>query len=132
MTQEPQTLEHLLADWRGDAAVLRRQGMAERAALLEQHADAVRRVAEPWLRKLWEDEACLKSGHHPRWFKARHAEWEEMGLAGTEGRRRWYRDAIVPQRKHLSAAREDARTTARREALADAPRTTRTEARKSA
>jgi hypothetical protein len=44
------TLEQLLADWRGDAQVLRRRGYDRDAGQMERFAEAVAWAAEDYLR----------------------------------------------------------------------------------
>jgi len=98
------TLEQVLADALGDAAVYRRRGDARVAELLEQLADQVSNAAEDYLRFLTEDEAMLRSGHQAPWFRKRRAEWAAAGNAREEGRRWLYRAIVVPQRGNASAA----------------------------
>lgn len=106
-------LEQLLADWRSDAQALRRQGIVERADWLDQRADEVKASAIPWLTWLSEKEAMLKSGLTQKWFRIRFSGWLDVGLARWDGKNRQFRDCVVPQRKHRSAVREDAKREAR-------------------
>ena len=112
MSEEARTLEQLLADWRGDAQVLRRQGHGPEAEQLEQFADAVTRVAEDYLRWLSEDEARLRSGRSSGWLRSQFPEWERAGHARRDGHRRYYRMLVISQRANTLAAREAGRRAA--------------------
>ncbi len=105
MSEEPRTLEQLLADWRGDAQVLRRRGHDRDADQMERFADAVARAAEDYLRWLSEDEALLRSGRSLGWLRTQFPEWERAGHARRDGRKRWYRMLVIPQRANDVAAR---------------------------
>ncbi len=85
MSDEPRTLEQLLADWRGDAQALRRRGH--------------------YLRWLSEDDALLRSGRSHGWLRSQFPDWERAGHARREGRKRWYRMLVIPQRANTLAAR---------------------------
>ena len=100
------TLEQVLADWRGDAQVLRRQGHEREAAGLERCAGEVVAAAEDYLMWLTEEEAMLRSGRSVAWLRAHFPEWERAGHTRREGRRRWYRMLLVPQRANVVTARE--------------------------
>ncbi len=115
MSDEPGTLEQLLADWRGDAQVLRRRGHDREADQLEWFADAVARAAEDYLRWLSEDEALLRSGRSRGWLRSQFPEWQRAGHARRDGRKRrkrWYRMLVIPQRANPLAARESGRRAA--------------------
>ena len=111
---EDRTLAEVLGDARDEANVLRKNGHREQAESLERFADAVVRAAEDFLTKLSEDDAMLQSGHSRKWFRARFADWSTRGLAGVASGRRWYLRIVVPQRVHVSAAREAGREAGRR------------------
>lgn len=108
------TLDQLLADWRGDAAVLRRNGEVGKADLLERCATDAARAAEPWLTWLSEADAMLRSGRSREWLRGRFAAWEREGHARSHGKLRQYRMAIVPQRAQVATAAEAGRAAARR------------------
>ncbi len=110
------TLEQVLADWRGDAAVVRKHGDKHTADVIERLCDAVARAAEDFLVWLGEDDAILRSGHTRAWLRGRFAQWESQGHAKHVNRRRYYRQLVVPRRIDLDAARDDARRTARESA----------------
>lgn len=99
----------VLADWRGQAAVLRARGHALQAAAIEELCDQVARSAEPWLNWLSEDEACLRSGRSHEWLRARFPSWQADGNARIDSRRRLYRECVIPKRANLDAARAEAR-----------------------
>jgi len=112
VTDEPRTLEQLLADWRGDAQVLRRRGHDREADQMERFAEAVARAAEDYLRWLSEDEALLRSGRSRGWLRSQFPDWQRAGHARREGRKRWYRMLVIPQRANPLAARAAGRRAA--------------------
>ena len=102
-------LATILADWRSEAAVLRRRGHASQADTILALCDEVARSAEPYLNWLSEDEAMLRSGRSRAFLRARFAEWESDHNARRDGRRRQYRECVIPKRANLDAARAEAR-----------------------
>lgn len=95
----------VLADYREDAAVLRRNGQEAQAHSLERMAQDVSEAARDYLLFLSEDDAALRSGHTERWLRARYREWAKAGHAKKENGRRWYRSVVIPYR--MRAAYED-------------------------
>lgn len=106
-------LEQVLANWREDAAVLRRRGHPHDAELIERLCDEVAASAEDFLRWLTESEAALRAGRSPKWLQRQFAGWVALGLARHDGRRRLYRMVIIPQRAQPSLAHEAGRAAAR-------------------
>ncbi len=106
---ETATLEQVLADWRGDAQVLRRQGHTREAEQIERFAEDVGKSAHEYLTWLREDEAILRSARSRPWLRSQFPIWLEAGHARREGRARFYRMLIVPRRPNVSAAREAGR-----------------------
>lgn len=105
----------ILADLRGDAAVLRRNGHESEATLCERIATDVATAAEEWITFISESDAMLRSGRSKDWHRSRFAEWERDGHARLSGnKQRQYRMAIIPRRYHLSDAREAGAAAARR------------------
>lgn len=113
---EPRRLEDVLADWRGQAAVLRHNGHKAQADSIEAVCEDVARSQSAWLDWLEEEEARARSGKSAEWLRARFAEWEAQDLAERRGRKRYYRRVIVPRRPNLEAARAQAERDARRSA----------------
>lgn len=109
-----ETLEQVLADERGELAVLRRNGLGTEADNRERILDRVARAAEDFLVWLSEDDAILRAGHQRAWFRRRFTEWAGQGHARLRRGQREYRRLLVPQRAHVSAAQEAAREEARR------------------
>lgn len=107
-----ETPEQVLADARGDAAVLRRKGHSREAEEIESLCDRFAAAAEPWMKKLTEAEARMKSGRSIRWLRAQAPSWEAIGMAERDGNRWIFRDCIIQQRGHVSVVREDARRAA--------------------
>lgn len=105
-------LDEMIANWRSDAQALRRQGILDRANWLDERADEVRASAVPWITWLSEKDAMLKSGMTQKYFRIHFPGWLDQNLARWNGKDREFRDCIVPQRKHRSATREDARRAA--------------------
>ncbi len=102
------TLEDVLADYRGQAQVLRHRGHRAEADTIEEFADAVAKSARDYIDWLTEDEAALASGKSVLWFRHRFREWEDGGLARRDGEgrraRRLYRRLIVPRRPNITSA----------------------------
>jgi hypothetical protein len=107
-------LEQVLADIRGDAAVLRRSGHDRDAVLREQLAGEVAEAAHEYLTWLSEGEAMLRSGRSKAWLRGQFPEWERGGH-GRKGPRseRTYRMLIVPRRAAVGAAYQAGRKAAR-------------------
>ncbi|NUO65777.1 MAG: hypothetical protein HOQ34_19620 [Gemmatimonadaceae bacterium] len=104
-----ESLEEVLADERGRAQVLRAAGHTREADNLDRLLDRVRASAVDYLDWLSEAEARLRSGKSVEWLRARFAGWAAAGHARLDGRRRLYRQLIVPKRANESAAREAGR-----------------------
>jgi hypothetical protein len=111
---ESRDLQQVIADWRGDAAVLRRAGHAPEASLRERMADEVAEAAHEFLTWLSETDAMLQSGRSREWLRSRFPEWERAGHARSAGRGvRQYRAMIVPRREAVQQAAEAGREAAR-------------------
>jgi len=106
-------LEEVLADHRGQAAVLRHNGHPIQAASVEAVCDAVAASMVDYLTLLTEEQAMSRSGRGTDFLRSRFPAWESAGLAFREGRRRQYRALIVPPRPNLDAARAEAMRDAR-------------------
>lgn len=99
------TLEQVLADIRGEAAVLRHNGHASQATSVERVCERIGEVMRSYLTILSESEAKLRSGWSERRLRGRFAEWEARGLAMLDDRgRRRYREIAVPTRAANDAA----------------------------
>ena len=114
MTSASRDLKQVLADWRGDAAVLRRHGQRALADQLEACAAEVQIAAEEWLTMLTESEASLFSGETVRWLQSRFPALERRGMAMKEGKTRMYRQCALPRRAETARAYEEGREAARR------------------
>lgn len=106
-------LEDVLAEFRGQAAVLRHNGHATQAASMEAVCDAVADSMVDYLTLLTEEQAMSRSGRGTEFLRSRFPAWESAGLAFRDGRRRKYRAVIVPTRPNLDAARAEAMRDAR-------------------
>lgn len=100
------TIEQVLADERGQAAVLRANGHASEARIIERVCDSVSESLREYLTWLSEPDARLRSGRTVEWLRGRFAEWASEGMAEVRSGRRYYRAVIVPLRAHASAAFE--------------------------
>lgn len=101
----PRDLDQILADRRGEIALLRRRGAGPVADALEELIDEVARVTEDFRRFLSEPDAEIRSGKRTRWLRARFAEWSAQGNARIRNGQREYRMLVIPQRAHLERAR---------------------------
>jgi hypothetical protein len=108
-------LSDVLADWLGDAAVLRRNGNAAGAETLERCAREVKESAEEWLLWISEGEAMTRSGHVAAWFRARFEAFKREGHARTVKRGvRQYRACVVPRRANTAIAELQGREASQR------------------
>jgi hypothetical protein len=103
-------LAQVLADARGEAAVLRRSGNVGQAEYVESLCDRITAAADDYLRRLSVADACLKSGLSVRTLRRRHRELMDCGLAGFDERQdMWFRSCGIPQRAAVVQARERGR-----------------------
>lgn len=110
------TLEEVLAEWRSDAAVLRRHGHTNDAEQIEKLCAQVENAATDYLRFLGETDAQLRTGRSEKWLRAQFPKWERQGHARKHAGRRFYRALVLPIRDDLVLARDAGRVTARSEA----------------
>lgn len=103
----PKQLEQTLADWRGQAAVLRHNGHSQQAETIERVCDSVKDAATDYLEWMSETAASLQSGRAAAWLRQRFPLWEAQGHARHRGRHREYRKIVVPQRFELAAAKAE-------------------------
>ena len=101
-------LAQVLADARGDAAVLRRHGDGRTADALLALCAGVEESAADWLKWISETEALSRSAKSVDYFRDRRAQWALDGLAKKEGRRWSYRRCIVPRRRLAGLQRAEA------------------------
>lgn len=112
-------LEQVLADARGELAVLRKHGQRDLADGIERVLDDVAQAAEPFTRWLSEGEAQLRANKSRQWMRKRFPAWERQGLARWNPHRpthRQYLVCVVPQDLNLDAVRADAAREAARQA----------------
>ena len=103
-----ESITDVIADERGQAAVLRHNGYVREADARERLLDRVARAAAPFTDWLSEKEAVLRSGHSAEWHRARFPQLLAQGLARIHPERpreRQYLRCVVPQRANVSAAR---------------------------
>lgn len=99
-------LEQVLADWREEAKILRRRGVARLGRVIEQLCDDVAEAqgVEEHLRFISEESAMLRSGRSRAWLRGQFPEWERLHHARRDGKRRLYRMSVIPPRANLAAA----------------------------
>lgn len=102
-------LNDVIADERGQAAVLRANGHALEADIIERICDRVANSSEEYRRFLTEAEAELRSARSIEWLRGQFAQWESQGNAKKKDGRRYYRMVVIPQRANLSVIREEGR-----------------------
>lgn len=102
------TLEQILAETRSDANALRRCGDRRLADVMETICGNVEASAADWLTWLSETEALSRSGKSLDYLRARRDQWAVDGLARKDGRRWFYRRAIVPRSRLSGIQRAEA------------------------
>lgn len=101
-------LAQVLADVRGEAAVLRRRGSAAMADALEDVAGKVQASAEDYLTFVTESEARLR-GAKLAFLRRNYPTWEQDGHARKVHGVREYRAIMLPRVTPTSIAREAGR-----------------------
>ena len=99
-------LEQVIADQRGELAVLRKHGQGPLADALERFADEVSGAAEDYLTWLSESDAMLYAGKSVRWLRSRFPEWERSGHGRYRMGNRQYRMLALPRRANPHNAYE--------------------------
>lgn len=107
------TIEQVLAEMLGDAAVLDRNGHREQAEALRGYAARVKAATVELHTELRERDAAAFCGRSPAWLRERFAGWVARGLARQIGPERWYRQCVLVHRPAPSVAREAGRLAAR-------------------
>lgn len=106
----PETLEQVLADYREEAAVLRKAGNTGQAEYVEQLLDRAQRAAEDYITWLSESKANLKSGLAERTLRRRFRELLDCGLARHNAKgEREYRACAIPPRANVVEQHERGR-----------------------
>lgn len=103
------TLEQVLADARGEAAVLRRNGHRAQAEGLERLAAQVAEAVPEYITELEEHEAAWYRDCSIEWLRKRFEAWRRRGLARQVGPRRYYRLCVLEHKGAPSVAREAGR-----------------------
>lgn len=96
------TLEQVIESELADAVVLRRNGHAPDADVIERIVRRVKRAAEDYLVMIPERAAVMRSDHSVDWLRSRFAAWARDGHAEMRGGVRYYRQIVIPQRVHNS------------------------------
>lgn len=113
MTTPRRDLEIVLADWRERAQVLRSCRRGADAELVETIVDDLATAARDFTAWLSEEDARMRSGWAVKRLRGMWAVWHADGHARLGPRGREYRQCVIPQRAHTSAAREAGREAAR-------------------
>lgn len=95
-------LEEVLARWRSDAAVLRRNDIKANASVLERCHHEVELAAADYLTWLTEEQAMDKSGRTRDWLRTRWGGWQMDGNAKLDPsqKRRLYRSCAIPRQQN--------------------------------
>jgi hypothetical protein len=101
-------LAQVLADARGEAALLRRRGSAAMADAIEELAVSVSAAAEDYLTFVTESEARLR-GAKLAFLRRNFPTWEQDGHARKVHGVREYRAIMLPRVTPTSVAREAGR-----------------------
>jgi hypothetical protein len=101
-------LAQVLAEARGEAALMRRRGFTQLAQALEELADAVASSAEDYLLFIPETQARLR-GAKLAFLRRNYPTWEKDGHAKKVGGERHYRAIMLPRVTPSSIAREAGR-----------------------
>ena len=110
---QPPDLEQVLANWRGDAAVLRARKHDRDAELIETLCAEVALAAEEWLTFIDEGRAAIHSGRTEATIRAKYETLARRGHARTVNGRRQYRQCMIEQRAQIDQAAERGREAAR-------------------
>jgi hypothetical protein len=110
-----ESLEHVLADERAAAVVLRDRGFGQQADMIEGVVDRVEAAASLFLTWLGESDAKLWTGWSDRTIRRRFRELYDSGNArvATNGAKQ-FRAASLPRRADVEGAREAGRRGIRR------------------
>ena len=108
-------LAQVLADARGDAQVMRRNGFVPIAESIELLCDDVQHSAGEYLDWLEEAEAALFSGRSRRHLATHFARWERRGHARKLKGHRYYRRVVLEQKARPTQAFLDGAAEAARE-----------------
>lgn len=100
-TVSPPELADVLADVRGEAAVLRRAGNVGQADYLEALCERIKNASEDFMKWLEEPDALLRSGWSERTFRRRFGEMLDCGLARWREGARQVRLCAVPLRANV-------------------------------
>jgi hypothetical protein len=110
---ETPDLVQVIADVRGEAAVLR----ANRASFSPEREleimDAVAAASEEWNTWLSEGDAAIRAGRSEDWMRARFEQFRRDGHGRMHGRARQYRACAVPRRANTTVAAARGRDAAR-------------------
>lgn len=108
-------LNQVLADARGEAAVLRSHGHVLQAESIEKVVEAVAGAMDDYLTLLTESEAMLFTGRKQPYLRDRFWDWQHRGLACWDEphRRRLYRRIALEHRGNAEAAQAAGREAVR-------------------
>lgn len=102
-------LAGIIADWRGEAAVLRRRGDERTARILEQCAEEAADVTDEFTQWISEAEAARRAGWSGDQVRRHARKFLNTSHVMYEKRQYRLRACIVPRRGHPEMLREAAR-----------------------
>lgn len=105
-------LIEVLADERGQAAVLEHNGYKHDAQLIRRVCDRIANAAHEYVNFMSEASAMLRTAKSERQLRRIFAELEPRGHAKKVNGKRFYRECMLEPRANLSAAREAGRRAA--------------------
>ncbi len=111
---ERNDLETVLADARGEAAVLKGNRAAFSVDRIERLLSDVQSAAEDWLTWLSEKDAAVRCGFSVDWLRGRFEALRRDGHARLAGRARQYRACAIPRRANVVTAAARGREAARK------------------
>ena len=112
-TTDQDSLEQVIADLRGDAAVFDRNGEPARAQANRDLAERIESVSEEHITWLSEGDAAMRAGKSEAWVRARFEQLKHDGRARLKGRARQYLACAIPRRANVDTAAARGRQAAR-------------------
>ena len=95
------TPEDLIERWEADIVSFRRNDSDKEADGIERKLREITEAFHEYLTWISEPDAELRSGHTKEWLRDRFKPWQRSGHARKQGRVRWYRMVVVPQRERM-------------------------------
>jgi hypothetical protein len=103
------TLEDVLAEYRTEAGILRKNGAVALADAIDRLCADVATATEDFTVFLPESTAMIRTNRSAKWLRARFPEWLDQGHARMVNGERQYRALVLPRRANTHAAYEAGR-----------------------